>query len=111
VTARFAKRHRHSLFYQPMGFARGMGSGEIALRFGRLSKDIARTAARRTLKLAYPAFQVLSHFQMNFSRLCGRIRMISAACTNSVRRYLLPRLDMRPWIGLPPALYWPRQCP
>ncbi len=43
--------------------------------------------------------------KLNFYQLCGRIRMTCAAWMNRVRRYLLPRLDMRPRIGLPPVLY------
>lgn len=36
---------------------------------------------------------------------CGRIMMTFAACTNSIRRYLLPRLEMHPNMVRPPVLY------
>ena len=54
--------------------------------------------------------------KLNFSQLCGRIRMTCAAWTNSVRKvFALPRLEMRPRIGLPPVEYWrgtsPSQAP
>src|SRR6516165_3378962 len=39
------------------------------------------------------------------AQLCGRIRRTLAAWISSVRRYLLPRLEMRPRIDRPPVLY------
>src|SRR5579859_7053900 len=39
------------------------------------------------------------------AQLCGRIKSTFAAWINSVRRYLLPRLEMRPRIERPPVLY------
>src|SRR6516165_3288809 len=39
------------------------------------------------------------------AQLCGRIRRTFAAWISSVRRYLLPRLEMRPRIDRPPVLY------
>ena len=44
--------------------------------------------------------------KVNRSQFCGRIRMTFAAWMKSVRRYQLPRLEMRPRIDLPPVLYW-----
>src|SRR5712691_9818536 len=53
--------------------------------------------------------------KLNRSQVCGRMRMTLAAWMKSVRRYLLPRLEMRPRIDLPPVLYWrgtsPSQAP
>src|SRR5215475_14348474 len=49
---------------------------------------------------------VLSHAPKLYrAQLCGRIRRTFAAWINSVRRYLLPRLEMRPRIDRPPVLY------
>src|SRR5215467_9991795 len=49
------------------------------------------------------------------AQLCGRIRRTFAAWISNVRRYLLPRLEMRPRMDRPPVLYWrgtmPRQLP
>src|SRR5215813_8171588 len=39
------------------------------------------------------------------AQLCGRIRRTFAAWISSVRRYLLPLLEMRPRIDRPPVLY------
>src|SRR4029077_2779877 len=38
-------------------------------------------------------------------QLCGRIRRTFAAWISSVRKYLLPRLEMRPRTERPPVLY------
>src|SRR5579862_2084847 len=38
-------------------------------------------------------------------QLCGRIRSTLAAWINRVRKYLLPRLEMRPRTERPPVLY------
>jgi hypothetical protein len=38
------------------------------------------------------------------AQLCGRIRRTLAAWIGSMRRYLLPRLEMRPRIDRPPVL-------
>ena len=44
--------------------------------------------------------------KLYLGQFCGRIRMTFAACMKSVRRYLLPRFEMRPRIGLPHVLCW-----
>ena len=43
--------------------------------------------------------------KLNFSQLCGRIRMTLAAWMNRVLRYRLPRLEMLPRIERPPVMY------
>ena len=49
---------------------------------------------------------VLSHAPKLYrGQLRGRIRSTFAAWINSVRRYLLPRLEMRPRTERPPVLY------
>ena len=44
--------------------------------------------------------------KLNFGQFLGRIMMTCAACTNSMRRYQLPRFGMRPKIVRPPVLCW-----
>ena len=61
---------------------------------------------RRACSGAIRSDAVLSHApKLNRGQLCGRIRRTFAAWINSVRRYLLPRLEMRPRIERPPVLY------
>jgi len=43
--------------------------------------------------------------KLNFPQLCGRIMMTLAARMNSVRKYLLPRLEIPPRMDRPPVLY------
>ena len=53
--------------------------------------------AMASLFLCNRSDAVLSHApKLNRGQLCGRIRRTFAAWINSVRRYLLPRLEMRP---------------
>jgi len=49
---------------------------------------------------------VLSHApKLNRDQVCGRIRRTLAAWTSNMRKYRLPRLEIRPRIERPPVLY------
>src|SRR6201988_1969778 len=62
--------------------------------------------ATASLFLCNRSEAVLSHAPKLYrAQLCGRIRRTFAAWINRVRRYLLPRLEMRPRIDRPPVLY------
>jgi hypothetical protein len=60
--------------------------------------------ATASLFLCNRSDAVLSHAPKLYrAQLCGRIRSTFAAWINRVRRYLLPRLEMRPRIDRPPV--------
>src|SRR5438874_9570919 len=62
--------------------------------------------ATASLFLCNRSDAALSHTPKLYrGQLCGRIRRTFAAWISSVRRYLLPRLEMRPRIERPPVLY------
>lgn len=63
-------------------------------------------SATASLFLCIRSAALLSHSpKLNLGQLCGLISITFAACTKSIRKYRLPRLDIRPRTARPPVLY------